>query len=189
MFSALINTRTQNNKKHTKKTRLFYPRLACVVVLWQLQSLNLFSALAGRRGAPHNRVTPRRHLSSRVFSEHAYLFSDNSLHSLNITSAECPFLSIKTDELKAKPHHHMTVTTVALILYQPLLFYFLPLCSSQFAQRRMKQGNEEASVLLRSHRQKEKCDDVKSSYDKRDRFNCVMLNLPISVSPPCPLTM
>lgn len=71
-------------------------------VLWQLQSLDLFSALAGRRGALYNTVTPRRHLSSRVFSEHANLFSDNSRPPIE-RGDSVHFLSIKTDELKEKP--------------------------------------------------------------------------------------
>lgn len=84
--SRRLSTPENRTIKTQKKTRLLYPRLVCVVVLWQLQSLNLFSALAGRRGTLYSRVTPRRHLSSGVFSEHAYLFSDNSLYSLNRTS-------------------------------------------------------------------------------------------------------
>ncbi len=80
---------TEDNKTiKTQKKRdaaLLSSACVCVVVLWQLQSLDLFSALAGRRGALYNRVTPRRRLSSGVFSEHAYLFSDNSLSSLNRT--------------------------------------------------------------------------------------------------------
>lgn len=56
LFFVLINTRKQNNKnrKKRKESRLFCPQLVCVVVLWQLQSLNLLSALAGRRGALYN---------------------------------------------------------------------------------------------------------------------------------------
>lgn len=50
-------------------------------------------------------------------------------------------LSIKTDELKVKPHHHTTVTTAVLILYQTVLF--LPLHSCWFSQRKMKQGDWE----------------------------------------------
>lgn len=82
LFWALINTTEQNNNNTHKKEQGVYHWLVCAAVLWQLQSLNLFSASAGRRAALYNRVTPRRHLSSGVFSEHAYLFSDNSLHSL-----------------------------------------------------------------------------------------------------------
>lgn len=106
--------KARGGKKNKKTTRRFYPRLVCVVVLWQLQSLNLFSALAGRRGALYHRATPRRLLSSGVLSEHAYLFSDNSLYSLNRTKQIVSiFLSIKTDELKVgNKQKNRTVTRV-----------------------------------------------------------------------------
>lgn len=80
-LSAQENRTINNHRK--KKARLLYPQLVHVGVLWQLQSLDLFSAY--RRGALHNKVTPRRHVSGGVVREHTYLFSDNSLHTLNAT--------------------------------------------------------------------------------------------------------
>lgn len=143
-----IKARGKKKKPKDNTTRRFYP-VCVVVVLWQLQSLNLFSALAGRRGALYHRATPRRHLSSGVLSEHAYLFSDNSLFSLNRTKkiVSIFFLSIKTDELKVKKNtqketqRHTSVTAApALTLYKPPLFYFCLRTRVTFAQRKMKAG-------------------------------------------------
>lgn len=75
--------RTIKTQEKKKKSRLFCPRLGSVVVLWQLQSLNMLSALADRRGTLYNTVAPIRHLSSSVLRAYAYLFSENSLYSLN----------------------------------------------------------------------------------------------------------
>lgn len=83
--SQRLSTQENRTIKNTQKTSFFSPQLVRVVVLWQLQSLNMFCAFAGRRGALYNTVTPRRHLNNGVFSEHAYLFSENSLHSLTRT--------------------------------------------------------------------------------------------------------
>lgn len=89
---SAFNTRKQNNKRGVGgESRLFYHQLVCVV-LWRLESLSLLSTLAGRRCTLCNRVSPRRHLSSRDFVERTYLF---------LTSPSIPalqFLSITLDK-------------------------------------------------------------------------------------------
>lgn len=45
---------------------------------------------------------------------------------LTIPADSVRFLSIATDELKVKPHHHMAVTTAALAIHKPALIYFRP---------------------------------------------------------------
>lgn len=122
--SQRLSTQENRTIKNTQKTSFFSPQLVRVVVLWQLQSLNMFCAFAGRRGALYNTVTPRRHLNNGVFSEHAYLFSENSLHSLTRTGRQCPFLSIKTDELN----------------YFYIVETFLPLYSRHFKQKGRKKA-------------------------------------------------
>lgn len=181
-----IKARGKKKKPKDNTTRRFYP-VCVVVVLWQLQSLNLFSALAGRRGALYHRATPRRHLSSGVLSEHAYLFSDNSLYSLNRTKKIVSiffFLSIKTDELKVKKKHTKrtaasqecnrracshTVQTSAVL--------FLPSHSSHFCTEENESREERKLVLSgggpqKKKNNKKKCDDEKSSYNGRDGLNC-----------------
>lgn len=144
-----IKARGKKKKPKDNTTRRFYP-VCVVVVLWQLQSLNLFSALAGRRGALYHRATPRRHLSSGVLSEHAYLFSDNSLYSLNRTKKIVSiFFFCQLRQMSSKwrkkpqkePQRHTSVTAApALTLYKPPLFYFCLRTRVTFAQRKMKAG-------------------------------------------------
>lgn len=140
--SQRLSTQENRTIKNTQKTSFFSPQLVRVVVLWQLQSLNMFCAFAGRRGALYNTVTPRRHLNSRVFSEHAYLFSENSLHSLTRTGRQCPFLSSTTS-----------------ILQKPFC-----LCTQDTLSRRgeKKRENEKAGLLLRNNNNKKEEDIVKS---------------------------
>lgn len=171
LFSPLISTWKQNNKSTGKKkkpkdntTRRFYP-VCVVVVLWQLQSLNLFSALAGRRGALYHRATPRRHLSSGVLSEHAYLFSDNSLFSLNRTKqiVSIFFLSIKTDELKVKKKKpkktaasHECNRRACSHTVQTSAVLFLPSHSSHFCTEENESREERKLVLSGGGPQKKK---------------------------------
>lgn len=140
--SQRLSTQENRTIKNTQKTSFFFPQLVRVVVLWQLQSLNMFCAFAGRRGALYNTVTPRRHLNSGVFSEHAYLFSENSLHSLTRTGRQCPFLSSTTS-----------------ILQKPFC-----LCTQDTLSRRgeKKRENEKAGLLLRNNNNKKEEDIVKS---------------------------
>lgn len=91
------------------RTRLLYPLPVCVDVLWQLQSLNLFSALAGGR-ARRTTAPPRRRPGTGVFSVHAYLF-------LTVRVDTVHFWKIMTDELKEQPHHQQTATAALLTLY------------------------------------------------------------------------
>lgn len=140
--------------------------MCVVVVLWQLQSLNLFSALAGRRGALYHRATPRRHLSSGVLSEHAYLFSDNSLFSLNRTKKIVSiffFLSIKTDELKVKKKKtkrtaasHECNRRACSHTVQTSAVLFLPSHSSHFCTEENESREERKLVLSGGGPQKKK---------------------------------
>lgn len=181
-----IKARGKKKKPKDNTTRRFYP-VCVVVVLWQLQSLNLFSALAGRRGALYHRATPRRHLSSGVLSEHAYLFSDNSLFSLNRTKKIVSiffFLSIKTDELKVKKKHtkrtaasHECNRRACSHTVQTSAVLFLPSHSSHFCTEENESREERKLVLSgggpqKKKNNKKKCDDEKSSYNGRDGLNC-----------------
>lgn len=159
-----IKARGKKKKKKDNTTRRFSP-VCVVVVLWQLQSLNLFSALAGRRGALYHRATPRRHLSSGVLSEHAYLFSDNSLFSLNRTKqiVSIFFLSIKTDELKVKKKHtkrtaasHECNRRACSHTVQTSAVLFLPSHSSHFCTEENESREERKLVLSGGGPQKKK---------------------------------
>lgn len=174
----LINTRKHNNKSRGNKIKAFYPQRLCVaVVLWQLQCLNLLSALAGRRGALCLcSVTLRRHFSARLFSLHACLHSENSIYDF--------FCQLKQSRRTTTSSHYCSRYCAGLMSHKPWLFYFCLCITVTLHRGKWSRGKEEGCVLLGELHAHTKIWWCKILIQQERPIQ--LLNLPISVSPPCP---